>query len=123
MEAAFQRCWAAKEAFIKARGDGVGFGALSRVELVEEGFEGGCEGAGGGDDSSTSSPGDKPGRLLVDGVRVDEAWSVRLTALPRRHFAAVALAAPREAVDAWGVRVPVCVCVSGCRAREGRLML
>jgi phosphopantetheinyl transferase len=107
MEAAFQRCWAAKEAFIKARGDGVGFGALDRVELVEEGFEEG------------SSPGDKPGRLLVDGVCVDEAWSVRLTALPRRHFAAVALAAPREAVDAWGVRAPVCV----YRAREGGLSL
>ena len=34
MESSFQRLWALKEAYVKARGDGLGFGPLSRVEFT-----------------------------------------------------------------------------------------
>ncbi|KAF8065883.1 Aasdhppt [Scenedesmus sp. PABB004] len=93
MEAAFQQMWCVKEAFIKARGDGVAFEPLSRVEAVLPPDAG----AGGG----AAQPPVRRGALLVDGQPAPR-WRVFLQQLPGRHWVAVARGPPDAAVDAHG---------------------
>jgi 4'-phosphopantetheinyl transferase len=136
MEAAFQRAWSCKEAYVKARGDGLGFAPLSRihVDVVETAAEVGAAGQTGvavavavadGKTAAAATAGCRGGsscekqqqqqqqpdgagagalvaKLTVDGAPQPQ-WRVELRRLPRGHWAAVALAPPSEAVDAFGV--------------------
>lgn len=149
MEAAFQGVWGCKEAFVKARGDGLGFDPLSRIHVDimahgggrvagsnadgggsgDDGKGGGANGGGGGANGRSGTGGAcagagsswtdgtgggaaaeaaeaaeaavSDGLLTVDGVR-QLRWRVLLHRLPRRHWAAVALAPPEQVVDAFG---------------------
>jgi hypothetical protein len=112
-EAAFQQAWAVKEAYVKARGDGLGFAPLSRIEVDVAGAPGRPRGAGAG------GGGEAPAvRVCVDGAPLGGGWRFELRRLPRRHWAAVALAPPSAIVDAWGVRhgAPV---LPGAKRRGG----
>ncbi|GLC32953.1 hypothetical protein PLESTB_000387300 [Pleodorina starrii] len=85
-EAAFQRLWSLKEAFIKARGDGLGFQPLSRAAF--------------------RFPRDDPwvtsAHLTLDGV-AQSRWCFSLEPLPHGHCVSVAMGPPAEAVDEFGV--------------------
>ncbi|KIY97811.1 L-aminoadipate-semialdehydedehydrogenase-phosphopantetheinyl transferase [Monoraphidium neglectum] len=93
MEAAFQQAWGCKEAFVKARGDGLGFHPLSRIHTNV--------GAAPDADAHSGAAGVLAATLTVDGDPLSR-WRVQLHRLPRRHWAAVALAPPEEVVDANG---------------------
>jgi 4'-phosphopantetheinyl transferase len=84
-QAAFQRLWALKEAFIKARGDGLGFAPLSRAAFS---FDGG-------------DPWARTATVAVDG-RPETGWRFFLHDLGKGHWAAVARGPPSAAVDADG---------------------
>eukprot|EP00198_Chlamydomonas_reinhardtii_P011536 XP_001700873.1 predicted protein [Chlamydomonas reinhardtii] len=105
-EAAFQSLWSLKEAFIKARGDGLGFSPLSRAafELPQPGD---CSGDSVTQPSAAPTVPDAPSTvrsatLVLDGVR-QLRWRFELHMLPGHHCAAVALGPAAEAVDEWGV--------------------
>jgi len=55
-EAAFLRAWAVKEAFVKARGDGLAFAPLSRIEAVWRGAAAADERGGGAGAEALASP-------------------------------------------------------------------
>lgn len=86
MEACFQRLWSLKEAFVKARGDGLGFEPLSRAEFSFV-----------GDD-----PDSKRAHLTLDGVP-QHRWSFELQELAGKHWVSVARGPPECIVDAFGV--------------------
>ncbi|KAI8470031.1 MAG: 4'-phosphopantetheinyl transferase [Monoraphidium minutum] len=122
IEAAFQQAWGAKEAYVKARGDGLGFEPMSRIHVDvlaagEGGGGGGADGAAGGvviasgvasghgggaggGGGGAAAGGALEARLTVDGAPRPR-WRVHVQSLPRRHWAAVALAPPEEVVDAF----------------------
>eukprot|EP00191_Tetraselmis_sp_GSL018_P017622 CAMPEP_0177591444 /NCGR_PEP_ID=MMETSP0419_2-20121207/8001_1 /TAXON_ID=582737 /ORGANISM="Tetraselmis sp., Strain GSL018" /LENGTH=312 /DNA_ID=CAMNT_0019082187 /DNA_START=463 /DNA_END=1402 /DNA_ORIENTATION=+ len=78
----FQQLWSLKEAYVKARGDGIAF-ELRRAE-----FE--------------ILPGPPPtARLRVDGAP-QRGWAFSLHALPRGHWVSVARGPPDQIVDAYG---------------------
>jgi hypothetical protein len=105
MEAAFQQAWGCKEAFVKARGDGLGFHPLSRIHTnVGAAPDAGAHGGAAGVLAAT---------LTVDGAPLPR-WRVQLHRLPWRHWAAVALAPPEEVVDANGVGARVALASTGC---------
>ena len=79
---AFQRYWSCKEAFVKARGDGLGF-ELKRCEFF---FEGG--------------PDTYIAHVKVDGRR-EPAWRLFLQRLGE-HWVTVARGPPQDVVDAHG---------------------
>ena len=114
MEAAFQQAWSCKEAFVKARGDGLGFEPLSRihVDVLAGGAAAphGCDGSGapaagpaGGGGGAGGGGAPLIAMLTVDGAPKPR-WRIVLHRLPRRHWAAVALAPPEDVVDVFGVR-------------------
>ncbi|GBF99739.1 L-aminoadipate-semialdehydedehydrogenase-phosphopantetheinyl transferase [Raphidocelis subcapitata] len=98
-ECAFQQAWACKEAFVKARGDGLGFAPLSRIEVEAPQAGGGEGGAGAGGGGAAAA---LAAQVSVDGAPLGRGWRFELRRLPRRHWAAVALAPPSAVVDAWG---------------------
>eukprot|EP00877_Chromochloris_zofingiensis_P014382 jgi/Chrzof1/9198/Cz03g39160.t1 len=75
------------QAFIKARGDGLGFEPLSRVEVL---FQGDAV-------MATTAV------IAVDGT-AQHRWRMMLHQLPNRHWVAVARGPPEAVVDAFGVR-------------------
>ncbi|KAG1661534.1 hypothetical protein FOA52_000044 [Chlamydomonas sp. UWO 241] len=89
MESWFQRLWSLKEAFVKARGDGLGFEPLSRAE-----FSFTRRPEDGGLDGSSAS-------VAVDGVR-QPSWSFELQRLGGDHWVSVARGPPHDIVDAHG---------------------
>ncbi|KAG2440950.1 hypothetical protein HXX76_003803 [Chlamydomonas incerta] len=109
-EAAFQSLWSLKEAFIKARGDGLGFSPLSRAafELPQPGGDGGHIGSASQMQVAAPAALDASGgnvqsaALLLDGVR-QSRWRFELHTLPADHCVAVALGPPADAVDEIGV--------------------
>jgi len=123
MQAAFQQVWSCKEAFVKARGDGLGFAPLSRIEVEVLSRDEGWGGAGAG---AAGSRGAEvlammlTARLTVDGV-VQSRWRVDLQRLARGHWVAVALAPPDAVVDEWGVSaqwVVRCLTVDVCSCQH-----
>lgn len=78
------------QAYIKARGDGLGFEPLSRAEFVF-----GHRSNGG------SSAAASVASLLVDGAPMP-AWSFELAVLGRDHVVSVARGPPSDVVDALG---------------------
>jgi 4'-phosphopantetheinyl transferase len=94
-EGAFRRLWSCKEAFIKARGDGLAFSPLARAEF---GFGGGEH---GGTSPASEGAASFTATLRVDGVAQPE-WSFLVEHLPTDHWVSVARGPPTAAVDAWG---------------------
>jgi len=90
MEACFQRLWSLKEAYIKARGDGLGFSPLSRAEFAFERDVRGGSTVGGG-----------AAVLWLDG-ELRRSWCFELGRLGGDHVVCVARGPPREIVDAFG---------------------
>jgi 4'-phosphopantetheinyl transferase len=95
LENTFQRLWALKESFVKARGDGLGFSPLSRIEFTlsrlhegEEAYEASAK---------------------MDGIPLNPSrWKFRVEALDATGsmpatWVAVALGPPEEVIDEWGV--------------------
>mmetsp|Transcript_47803 Transcript_47803/g.120659 ORF Transcript_47803/g.120659 Transcript_47803/m.120659 type:complete len:296 (+) Transcript_47803:194-1081(+) len=78
----FRRHWSLKEAFVKARGDGIAF-ELNQAEFHIEG--------GGLGDSAT---------VHVDG-RPLNGWSFQLHDLPDGHIVSVARGSPADIIDAY----------------------
>jgi hypothetical protein len=99
-EAAFQQAWACKEAFVKARGDGLGFAPLSRIHTELRP----AADLGAGGNAAAGAPGGWEADLTVDGAPLGAGWHVAVQRLPRRHWVAVVRAPPSAAVDEWGVR-------------------
>ncbi|PNH09074.1 L-aminoadipate-semialdehyde dehydrogenase-phosphopantetheinyl transferase [Tetrabaena socialis] len=85
-EAAFQRLWSLKEAYIKARGDGLGFAPLSRAAFH-------CAAAGRGAAVSAE--------LMLDGAPQPN-WRFLCEPLPYGHCVSVALGPPSGVVDQLG---------------------
>ncbi|EFJ43800.1 hypothetical protein VOLCADRAFT_121370 [Volvox carteri f. nagariensis] len=84
-EAAFQRLWSLKEAFVKARGDGLGFPQLNRAAFQFP----------GGDPWATTA------QLVLDG-HVQNSWCFTLEQLPHGHCVCVAHGPAVAAVDQLG---------------------
>lgn len=89
-EAVFRRLWSLKEAYIKARGDGLAF-PLDRCAFELHG------GGDGGEVVSSRAA----ATLRVDGV-VQVAWAFDIEPLAGGHWVSVARGPPTAAVDAWG---------------------
>ena len=110
-DAMFRRFWALREAWSKARGDGLGAADLARAEFSIGGGSGGSggeveEGGGGGEKEEKDLPSPPPPpppriALRLDGV-LQEQWSFELRDLPDGSALAVALGPPSAAVDAGG---------------------
>ena len=84
MQATFRKLWSLKEAFVKARGDGIAF------ELVKCEFEL-CSGKGGLDTA----------RVAVDGIpRTD--WAFFVHPLACGHWVSTSRGPPADAIDAHG---------------------
>lgn len=100
-ESAFRQLWSLKEAFVKARGDGLAFHPLARAEFTLR--RAGCDGAGPGEGGSepACAEGGAAISLRVDGAEA-AGWSFSLQQLPADHWVAVARGPPEAAVDAWG---------------------
>ncbi|KAF6252582.1 4'-phosphopantetheinyl transferase [Scenedesmus sp. NREL 46B-D3] len=94
VESAFQSIWSCKEAFIKARGDGVAFAPLSRIEAQ---LPNPAAAAQQGQQQPVQAV-----RLLVDG-QLQPRWRAFLQQLPNRHCVCVVRGPPEAAVDAFGV--------------------
>ncbi|KAG2450503.1 hypothetical protein HYH02_005004 [Chlamydomonas schloesseri] len=117
-ESAFQSLWCLKEAFIKARGDGLGFSPLSRAAFELQPPNAAAAAPSGDEESQSlmpvvaaaaaAAPASgihstlKYAKLVLDGVR-QPRWRFQLHMLPGGHCAAVALGPAAEAVDEWGV--------------------
>jgi 4'-phosphopantetheinyl transferase len=93
-EGAFRRLWSLKEAYIKARGDGLAFSPLSRAE-----FEFDEDGVGTHDADDTGVVG-AGATLRVDGC-VQPEWSFELGRLDD-HWVSIAKGPPTAVIDAWG---------------------
>lgn len=94
-EGAFRRLWSLKEAYVKARGDGLAFAPLSRAEfelLTEDGLD--------ADDADASSAAGAAATLRVDGCAQAE-WRFELGRLGD-HWVSVAKGPPTAVIDAWG---------------------
>eukprot|EP00879_Flechtneria_rotunda_P019306 GHRR01020276.1.p1 GENE.GHRR01020276.1~~GHRR01020276.1.p1 ORF type:complete len:269 (+),score=29.88 GHRR01020276.1:469-1275(+) len=92
-ETAFQAMWSCKEAYVKARGDGVAFEPLSRIDVQLPSQLAA--------NAATWPPMQKI-QVLVDGG-IQPCWHFCLHILPNRHIVAVARGPPGAAVDAYGV--------------------
>ena len=86
-EAAFRRHWSCKEAFVKARGDGLGF-ELARAEFTIE-----PENSGGAVAFRTS---------LRVGGQPARRWAFHVEELGSGHWVTVARGPPSDVVDAHG---------------------
>jgi len=84
--AVFRRHWSLKEAFVKARGDGLGF-ELGRAEFRTTRL----------DELSSR----RSAEVIVDGT-VNPAWSFINQELSQRHSVTVARGPPTDIVDEWG---------------------
>ncbi|DBA75445.1 TPA: hypothetical protein ACH3X1_010702 [Trebouxia sp. C0004] len=82
----FQRHWSLKEAFVKARGDGLGFD-LGRVQFQL---------------SAPLPSGSQSATAKVDGNLLLR-WRFAIQMLGEQHVVSVALGPPEDVVDAWGV--------------------
>ena len=92
-EDAFRRHWSCKEAFVKARGDGLGFD-LGRCSFRFQNHD--AEGPGGGDEHEFYAC-----SLLVDGEPRSD-WMLYSHRLPDGHYCTVARGPVRDIIDAWG---------------------
>jgi 4'-phosphopantetheinyl transferase len=87
-EAAFSRLWAVKEAFVKARGDGLAFAPLSRVEAVWEGGEGDQQPPAFADAAAIAGAARRGSCLAVGTLSIDGGppqwgrWAVAVHPLP-----------------------------------------
>lgn len=99
----FRQLWSLKEAYIKARGDGLAFSPLARAEfrLERRTDEDDCVVDGGGGDDQVATTACITASARVDGKEL-VAWSFALHQLPGDHWVAVARGPPNAAVDAWG---------------------
>ena len=86
MEAAFRKRWSLKEAYVKARGDGIAF-ELGKCEFAE------VRQSGGGAVETAA--------ITVEGAP-KPAWRFFLQAAPEEHWISVGRGPPVDAVDAWG---------------------
>jgi len=106
-DALFRRFWALREAWSKARGDGLGAADLARAEFSLGGGEDGecddeeVEVEEEEDLTSSSSPPPPRITLRLDG-KPQRQWSFELQDLPDGSALAVALGPPSAAVDAGG---------------------
>ena len=91
LEAAFRRLWSLKEAFTKARGDGIGF-SFSRCEFTLLGTTQRDDGTGGSVE---------PARISIDGAR-DDSWGFHVQPLSHDHWISTSRGPPTDAVDANG---------------------
>mmetsp|Transcript_7100 Transcript_7100/g.13018 ORF Transcript_7100/g.13018 Transcript_7100/m.13018 type:complete len:308 (-) Transcript_7100:22-945(-) len=85
-EDAFRRNWSCKEAFTKARGDGIGFN-LQRCEFIIE-------------ETEEALPFTHQARVHVDGKELED-WAFYLQPLGD-HWVTVARGPPSDVVDAYG---------------------
>lgn len=100
-DALFRRLWALREAWSKARGDGLGAADLARAEFSI--IEGGRSVGGEEEEKEDSFPSPRI-TLRINGVPQDQ-WHFELRDLPDGSALAVALGPPSAAVDAGGTFV------------------
>ncbi|CAL5226778.1 g9635 [Coccomyxa viridis] len=81
-EGMFRRLWSLKEAFVKARGDGLGYDLIKAEFHFEEGVS-----------SNTAT-------VWIDGVK-QPRWRFHLQELTDGHWVSVARGPPENIVDAW----------------------
>lgn len=97
---AFQRFWSCKEAFVKARGDGLGF------ELGRAGFDFQALSLGDVSGGDPTGPGEPDPRAFVASVRVDgqpaPGWRFVQHRLGENHWVTVARGPTDSVVDANG---------------------
>ena len=92
---AFRRAWSLKEAFVKARGDGLAF-ELRRVEFAF------CDPPHARAAAEAAADGDPLwARVLIDG-ELQPDWRGESSVLPRGHVVSVVRTAVGAAQDAWG---------------------
>ena len=90
----FRLHWSCKEAFVKARGDGLGFD-LGRCSFRCDEVQLEDGGAADEDDRFFQC------RLLVDGVQRDD-WMLFSHRLKDGHYCTIARGPPSDIIDAWG---------------------
>jgi 4'-phosphopantetheinyl transferase len=100
MEMTFRKLWSLKEAFTKARGDGLGF-PFKRCEFTLGGTHPtaparGADTAGGPQPAVVETA-----AVAVDGLPRPE-WRFYIQALRDDHWVSVARGPPTDAVDAYG---------------------
>ncbi|KAG8468804.1 hypothetical protein KFE25_007322 [Diacronema lutheri] len=111
-EVCFRQLWSLKEAFIKARGDGLAFHPLSRIEFtLAPPLDAAHSDGGLGVDQAIVA------RASADGCELRD-WSFSLSALPADHWVSVARGPPDAAQDAWGefARTMAVPCLSDAAA-------
>lgn len=89
LEDAFRQYWSLKEAFVKGRGDGLGF-ELNRAEFTVQRVVDGAAGAA-----------TRTAHVAVDGKQ-DESWRFFVQPLKADHWISVGRGPPTHAVDAIG---------------------
>jgi len=97
LEACFRQHWSLKEAFTKARGDGIAF-EFSRIEFTLAGADDGAAAggaAGGGPRLYTRAS------VAVDGMPQPK-WRFDIQPLKAGHWVSVARGPPLDAIDGWG---------------------
>ena len=88
METTFRMLWSLKEAFVKARGDGIAFEPLSRCDFTLHG-------------SASSGAAVETASVSVDGQPRAE-WRFFVQQLPGGHWVSTSRGPPLEAIDAIG---------------------
>ena len=113
-DALFRSLWALREAWSKARGDGLGAADLARAEFSIGGGKG--EGEGGGEEEEEEGI-----ALRLDGI-LQEQWYFELHDLPDGSALAVALGPPSAAVDAGGTFIKTLgrVSMTAAEVKEAR---
>lgn len=95
MEACFRQLWSLKEAFTKARGDGIAF-EFCRIEFsMLCGAQGGTVQAGSGVTLHERAS------VAVDG-QPQSGWRFDIQPLRAGHWVSVARGPPLDAIDSWG---------------------
>lgn len=106
-DALFRKFWALREAWSKARGDGLGAGDLARAEFSLGGSHGGDDEVDDVIDANSEGNGEEAGEgdsritLKLEGTP-QKHWSFELRDLPDGSALAVAMGPPSAVVDAGG---------------------